>query len=265
MDNAPLPDCFCWTRFGTEGGEEATHILNRKEQERVANGGVFLWGIGNAIGPSIQELVRRTRHPEVLFSPIKSSPKPQDVQPPAVAVWVQGETMDGHIYHLPQHSLVTSRYDPSTPRSSRYALVCFSVQPLITEAPLAKLALGTLRNLRSGRPIGSSQVTAVVLRQRVDNQNDTQTYDVVIRAKLVYPYFVRLRRPVVMLRPSSPNAAEGSQPAFEYLREERSSPAADGFTPPQMSFKWLRDSISGECPPSNQQCVRTGHQLAQGD
>jgi hypothetical protein len=74
MDRELLPDCFCWTRFGTEAGQAIVHILQRKEQERSANDGLFIWGIGNAIGPSIRELVRRTNRPEVLFSPIKSSP-----------------------------------------------------------------------------------------------------------------------------------------------------------------------------------------------
>jgi hypothetical protein len=111
-ENDTTPDCFCWTRFGTESGEAADHILERKEAERTANGGVFIWGIGNPIGPSIRELIRRTPKPEVLFSPIKSLPKPYDVLPPRVGVSSYGETLDGEIYRLPEHSLVTSRYDP---------------------------------------------------------------------------------------------------------------------------------------------------------
>ena len=67
--------------FGTEAGEEIGQMLQRKEQERAANGGIFIWGIGNAVGPSIRELVRRGPKPEVLFSPIKSAPKQQDVLP----------------------------------------------------------------------------------------------------------------------------------------------------------------------------------------
>src|ERR1700728_56037 len=35
-----IPDRFCWTRFGTEAGESIEHILNRKEEERLANGGI---------------------------------------------------------------------------------------------------------------------------------------------------------------------------------------------------------------------------------
>jgi hypothetical protein len=60
----PIPRDFCWTRFGTEAGEPIEQILERKEAERIATGGVFFWGIGNAVGRSISELVRRTDEPE---------------------------------------------------------------------------------------------------------------------------------------------------------------------------------------------------------
>jgi hypothetical protein len=225
MDRHLLPDCFCWTRFGTEAGQAIAHILQRKERERAANGGLFIWGIGNAVGPSIRELVRRTARPEVLFSPIRSSPKAQDVEPPAVAAWTLGETLDGSIYRMPEYSLVTSRYDPDAPRDAHYALVCFSNQPLIAEEPVATVPFGALKNLRTGRPIGASQVTAVVLREEVTEQNSGRGYAVTIRAELAYPYFVRLRRPVILPQPASAEAAnhEWSRLAFERLKETVSS------------------------------------------
>src|SRR5580704_7742673 len=148
MNPNSLPDCFCWTRFGTEAGEAISHILHRKEMERVANGGVFIWGIGNAVGPSIRELVQRRPKPEVLFSPIRCSPKPQDVLPPAVAAWTLGETLDGDVYALPEHSLVTSRYDPVAPKGTHYALVCFSSEPIIPVEPVDKIPFTELKNLR---------------------------------------------------------------------------------------------------------------------
>jgi hypothetical protein len=122
-----LPTYFCWTRFGTEAGEVINHIFERKEQERTANGGVFFWGIGNAIGPSIRELLRRTAIPEVLFSPMRSKPRLADVKPLAVVRWTAAETLEGEPFQLPEQSLVTSRYDPG---KSGYALVCFSSRPL---------------------------------------------------------------------------------------------------------------------------------------
>jgi hypothetical protein len=198
MDRKSLPDCFCWTRFGTEAGEAITHIFQRKEEERAANGGIFIWGIGNAVGPSIRELLQRRPRPEVLFSPIKSSPKPQDVVPAAVAAWTLGETLDGDAYSLPKHSLVTSRFDPVAPRETHYALVCFSLAPITQAEPAGEISFASLTNLRTGRPIGASQVTAVVQCQPLNSRDGGQTYDVAIRAELVYPYFVRLRRPVLL-------------------------------------------------------------------
>ena len=93
MKNKTIPKCFCWTRFGTEAGEAIGHIFKRKEEERIANSGVFIWGIGNAVGPSVRELVLRTPKPQVLFSPIRSAAKLQDVSPPSVAAWTAGETL----------------------------------------------------------------------------------------------------------------------------------------------------------------------------
>ncbi len=190
-----LPDLFCWTRFGTEAAEPIEQILFRKEQERLANGGVFLWGIGNALGPSMKELTRRVAHPEVVFSPIKSAPRSIDVEPPAIVSWIGGEGLDGDFFALPAHSRVTSKFDPSGHKFNHYALVCFSDTPLLPLRNENKIAFIQLRNLRTGRPVGASQVTAVV--QRVsEGATRTAMYDVAIRAQLVHPYFVRLLRAV---------------------------------------------------------------------
>ena len=194
-----IPECFCWTRFGTEAAQSIEQILARKEQERVANDGVFFWGIGNALGPSMNELIRCCREPEVLFSPIKSAARLQDVAPAAVAAWVSGETLAGDEFRLPERSLVTSRHDPDAPRAAHYALVCFSEGPLIARSSRSgeKLSFSSLSNLRTGRPIGASQVTAVVRRDEGDPLG-AKVYEVAIRARLVYPYFIRLRNPVVL-------------------------------------------------------------------
>ena len=39
-----LPSHFVWTRYGTESGESMGAILARKERERIAAAGCFLWG-----------------------------------------------------------------------------------------------------------------------------------------------------------------------------------------------------------------------------
>src|SRR5437867_244002 len=162
----PIPEVFCWTRFGTEAGQTIDAILTRKEKERLANGGMFLWGIGNAIGPSLAELLRRESAPEALFSPIKSQPKPEDVSPPAVAAWTKAETLDGDVFQIPDHSLVLSRYATAGAKRAHYALVCHSSEPLKIAKSGDELVLEELRNLLTGRPIGASQVTAVVTRQK---------------------------------------------------------------------------------------------------
>src|SRR5258706_6602623 len=109
MKSERLPNLFCWTRFGTEAAEPIEAIISRKEQERISNDGLFLWGIGNAIGPSIAELLERALNPEVLFSPIKSAPKCKDITPAAIAAWTSAVALDGSPFDLPKHSLVTSR------------------------------------------------------------------------------------------------------------------------------------------------------------
>jgi hypothetical protein len=187
-----LPACFCWTRFGIEAGEAIDQIFERKEQERIANGGIFLWGIGNAVGPSIKELLRRTRRPEVLFSAMKSVPRLVDAQPASVVAWTAAETLEGEPFQLPEHSLVTSRS-----KKSSYALVCFSSRPLIESRCEEQITLAGLRNLRTGRPIGASQVTAIVKCASVVRA-ETRKYDIAIRARLVKPYILRLRDPILL-------------------------------------------------------------------
>jgi hypothetical protein len=63
----------------------------------------------------------------------------------------------------------------------------------LTPGELARVRFGGLRNLRSGKPLGASQVTAVV--QRTNDECGTE-YVIALRARLVEPYFVRLADPV---------------------------------------------------------------------
>ncbi len=188
--SAYLPAAFCWTRFGPEAGEPFTGILDRKERERRANGGVFFWGIGNALGPGIAELIRSSKNPEVLFSAIRSRPRAKDLHPSVTMRWTIAETMDGERFELPPAVVVHSGRD--TPDSSRphYALVCRSDAPL-TLQDLGRLRFAALRNLRSGSVLGASQVTAVVRRLEVDAVEGAE-YVVALRAQLTAPFFVRL-------------------------------------------------------------------------
>lgn len=189
-----LPKWFCWTRFGSEAGQPVNQILNRKEEERIANGGVFFWGIGNAVGPSIRGLLRWTACPEVLFSPIRSSPQARDVSPSAVIAWTHAHTLAGSPFQLPESSLITSKSNPSSPRLAHYALVCYSERPLGISGCDEQLRFKDLRNLLTGRPVAPSQVTAVVKRQG-GSQQDGPLYPIELRVRLVPPYFLRLTRP----------------------------------------------------------------------
>lgn len=190
MVTAVLPTIFCWTRFGTEAGETVDAILERKERERRANGGVYFWGIGNSVETGLAELMRRSARPEVLFSPIKSRPRADDVDPPAVVRWECGVTPTGERMRLPLAARVTSRQS----KGPHYALVCASDDPLCI-ADLGRLRFGALRNLISGRELGASQVTAVV--ERLLDSETGREYAVAFRSHLVEPYFVRLVDPVV--------------------------------------------------------------------
>jgi hypothetical protein len=192
------PKRFCWTRFGTEAGESIAEIVQRKELERSRNGGVFLWGIGNSVASGISELVRTTDVPEVLFSPIKSAPRPVDIAPERYVAWTRGETADGCPYDLPPNSIVISGHTRSASRHWRYALVCRSESPLLFDEGAHSVNFAALRNLISNKPLGPSQVTAVVKRVEAVDGGGSE-YAVAFRAELASPYFVRLRDPVPVL------------------------------------------------------------------
>jgi hypothetical protein len=187
-----FPRYFCWSRFGTEAGEEIEGILSRKEKERVDNGGIFLWGIGNAVAPSMRRLVQLERRPEVIFSPIRSAPRQRDVVPDRVVIWTAARTLEGDSYELPAGSIVTS----AGRRDRHYALVCASSFPLRANPDAEMLEFSGLRNLLTNRPVGASQVTAIV-RYTQRRASSRTCYAASIRAELVFPFFVELAAPNV--------------------------------------------------------------------
>jgi hypothetical protein len=200
-----LPDAFCWTKYGPESGESPTSILRRKESERRSNGGVFLWGVGNSIRPSLVSLLELTDQPEVIFTPIISAPKKEDALPDQVVSWRRATGIDGDPFELPPHSLVTSRaVRAGRARERHYALVCFSSEELAAPAEPGSFDKSDVRNLRTGAAVGSSQVTSVV---RLLGGPSGSRYQVRIRAQLVHPYLVELTDPLWRdLCPAAPNA-----------------------------------------------------------
>lgn len=202
-----LPEVFCWTKFGIEAGELPLSIFQRKELERCRNGGTFLWGIGQSVSPSLPELLRVTSTPEVLFSPIRAAAATHDVSPAQVVLWCDAIGYDRRRFKLPEYSIVTSRMDPARPRSGHYALVCEAGSPIMELGSKNHyLALDALRNLRSGTPLGASQVTAIVRRTCATTQTGAE-YPVVARARLVYPYLVRLTRAIPVPESCRPDRA----------------------------------------------------------
>ena len=190
-DTSALPDLFCWTKYGTEAGQEAGAILARKETERAASGGMFLWGIGNAVGPSVKALLAHTAAPQVVFTPMRSRPAARDVKPTQVVAWHGGTGLNGEPFGLPDSSYVTSRMSPG--RNYHYALVCRSEQPVGNgDRPGATFASTHVQNLRSGSKVGASQVTSVVRRVYCALGFTPSSYKVSFMADLVPPYLVRL-------------------------------------------------------------------------
>jgi hypothetical protein len=189
-----LPDRFCWTRFGPEAGQTVSAILARKEAERASNGGLFLWGVGNSVRSAIHQLVSSTDQPTVLFSPIKTRPRPEDIAPHEVVIWSAAVGIDGLPYEIPADSRVTSRRTSN--RCAHYALVCFSETPLVPTSTGLRVELDALTNLLSGRRLGASQVTSVVARTDATGHSGP-AYDVALEARLVEPYFLTLAKPVL--------------------------------------------------------------------
>jgi hypothetical protein len=188
------PDSFCWSKFGTEAGEPAERILARKEQERRQNGGVFLWGIGTSIWPSLRALLEVTNSPKILFTPMLSRPSKIDVTPGCVAVWTAAAGMDGSQYEIPRYSMVSSRYSPGRQRR-HFALVCSSDTEIRDNSPGGQhLYRSELRNFVNGTPLGASQVTSVV-RRVAASCGAERPHRVAFVANLVYPYLLELLDP----------------------------------------------------------------------
>src|SRR5579871_5495021 len=99
-----LPPHFCWSKMGVESGELLEIIVARKEFERRANGGTFLWGVGNSVMPAITELAHSGSLPQIMFSRMKSRAKRLDENPGSIFLWLRGETADGQAVDLPTYS-----------------------------------------------------------------------------------------------------------------------------------------------------------------
>jgi len=182
--------------MGTESGQPLDAILERKELERQAGGGVFYWGIGQSLGQRFLEFVREVRRPVAVFSPMISSSQKDDANIASVVRWRRWVDESGREHDLPPHVLVTSKMRTKRGlKCHHYALVCKSASPLVA-GKWPDIKSGRLTNYRRGTRIGGSQVTSVV---EVGELNETRKtgseYKVVFVAELTYPYIVKLTHP----------------------------------------------------------------------
>lgn len=186
---------LCWSRMQAEAGQGLEAIVARKELERKAGNGIFLWGVGNAPSVAISALARLRKPVPVVFSVMKTRPKKVDVAPSRVVAWRCYIDAQGVERDLPANSIVTSRGDsPTGAKRGHYALMCRSGEPLSLASGEA-FDVNAYRNAsEKGAPVGASQVTAL-LRQ-VTEPSEEADYEANLRADLDGSYWVRLTDPV---------------------------------------------------------------------
>lgn len=196
---ANLPQRFCWTRMGTESGQEIEAILSRKELERAANDGIFYWGVGNPLGDAPELLAAQEHNPRVVFSIIRTKPSHRDCHPSGVVAWLSAVKGGGRASPLPEFVLVTSRADTQSglPKSVHFALLCRTHSNLAAMRQSA-FEFNVIRNLKSGRPVGYSQVTAVVEVGGELPIGRSSRYRAEIIVDWERPFVTRLSDPVVL-------------------------------------------------------------------
>ncbi len=185
---------FCWTRFGTGAGESPYTLVERKERERATTG-IFLWGIGNAIGLSLRLLVALERPPIVVFSPTLSDFKDTGANRDFPVRWSEAVGLDGEPWTIPAGVACSSRGSIGKgAKRKHYALVCTFATPLhLATDGDPRIDVSALRDLGHKSTINGSQSTAVV--ERVEPASDPR-YKIAMIAELVHPYFVELRTPI---------------------------------------------------------------------
>lgn len=187
-----LSPVICWTRMQAEAGQNLDAIVTRKDLEREAGDGLFCWGIGNAPPRSLNETVRRGIDIDVVFSMMKSRPKSSDVTPSGLVVWRSYFDFDGVERPLPPNVLITS--GPKASRRAHYALMCHADQQLKLADLGAFDPTAYLNVSEAARPVGASQVTALL--RRVAGERENASYRINLRASLTQSSWVKLGRPL---------------------------------------------------------------------
>jgi len=178
-----------------EAGQGLDAIVERKERERQAGDGSFLWGIGNAPASVANVLARAGIPVRAVFSVMKTRPKAVDVAPARTVIWRRYFDAQGVERPLPPHALVTSRGDSAGgAKRFHHALMCRSDTPLTIKRGDA-FDPAAFRNAGgTGAPVGFSQVTALLRRVQMDR--DASDYEANLTAWLAGSYWIRLTDPV---------------------------------------------------------------------
>jgi hypothetical protein len=194
-----IPPTFCWSRIGSETGEDLATLILRKEWERRLGGGRFLWGIGQSLGSSAQVAALRTGSLLALFSPAASRPRVSERKREDALVWNAWVDSTGQVRQLPPHAFVTSRTNlPSgRAREQHYALVCASPTELSIGSSL-KVYAERLRSVGTGKAPCASRATAVVDRVEAVGEAAGKAWPIALAVELEAPYFVRLAQPVLV-------------------------------------------------------------------
>lgn len=205
--NKLLPSIFCWTKMGTEAGEELTTIIRRKEWERRLGNGHFAWGIGQSLGKNIDFATIAPL--DVIFSPMRSKPKAIDVTPSEIVLWNAWITSKGQVRKLPINYFITSRafLHSGKKKEKHYALICSSDETLTEQKKNIHISSECFYNLKSYKPLGASQITAIVhnipsqLSNTINTADDSRKktnkkeYLISFIAQLCSPYYVQLAKP----------------------------------------------------------------------
>ncbi|MDN7969834.1 hypothetical protein QZM91_20005 [Burkholderia multivorans] len=194
-----LPPTFCWTKIGTESGDELPTVVLRKEWERRLGGGRFLWGINQPLGSSAQVAAHRTGSLLALFSPVASRSRSGERKREDALLWNAWIDASGQVRQLPPHAFIASRATlPSgRRREQHYALVCMSSTALTVGTQL-RVFPEHLRSVSTGKPLGAAQGAAVVDCVGRAKEQAGKSYPLALSVELEAPYFVRLAQPSVL-------------------------------------------------------------------
>lgn len=228
---AAVEEYVCWSRMQAEAGQGLEAIIERKELERRAGAGSFLWGVGNAPAVVASVLSRANIPVRAVFSVMKSRPKLVDVAPSRTVAWRRYVDAHGVDRPLPPHALVTSRGDSAGgAKRIHYALMCRSDVPLELRRG-ESFDPSAFRNAGgTGAPVGASQVTALL--KRVEEDHDAVDYEANLTAWLADSYWVRLTDPIELDPARLALVADSGQVAvarwLEIVAQIRAGPSGDG-------------------------------------